>query len=594
MSTNFQVSADDVASYAGGEHMAALFDQAAAGVALTDLTGRFIRANDCYCAMVGRKREELLRLRMQDITHPEDLPRNEGLFARLVEGGDLFHIEKRYVRPDGSTVWAKNAVSAIRDMSGELVLTVAVCIDITAHMDAEAALRESEARKSAILQTALDCIITIDQGGQILDWNPAAEVTFGHSAATALGQDLAQVIIPPELRERHNQGMARYLATGEVRVLGRRVEIEALRSDGSRFPVELTVTATSIQGKQLFTAYLRDISERRRSDAALRESEARIVATYENAFAGISEVDANGRFIRVNEEICRLTGYSRDELMKLRFQDITPPEDLPKDHKQFVRQMTNEISVYQMEKRFIHKSGSHVWVDLSASRVDDDQGRPLYGVRVVRDVTERKKAQEHQKLLIDELNHRVKNTLATVQSITSQTLRHAETPEQARSAIEGRLLALSRAHDVLTRENWEAASLSEIVAQALAPYQNGEAKRFQIKGPDVRLSPRMALALAMALQELATNATKYGALSNDTGAVHISWAVNGAALQARLHISWEEVGGPPVDAPDRRGFGSRLIERSLAKELDGEVRIDFVRAGVVCTVDVPFGQMPSC
>ncbi|HEV7437159.1 MAG TPA: PAS domain S-box protein [Pseudorhizobium sp.] len=569
--------------------MAALFEQAAAGVALTDLTGRFIRANHCYCAMVDREHEELLRLRMQDITHPEDLPRNKDLFARLVEGGELFHIEKRYVRPDGSTVWAKNAVSAIRSTSGELVSIVAVCVDITARMNAEVALRESEARKSAILQTALDCIITIDQDGQILDWNPAAELTFGHSAAIALGQDLAQVIIPPELREMHYKGMARYLETGEGPVLGRRVELEALRSDGSRFPVELAITATSIQGRQLFTAYLRDISERRRSESALRESEARITATFENAFAGISEVDPNGRFIRVNEELCRVTGYSRDELMKLRFQDITPPEDLPKDHEQFVRQMTNEISVYQMEKRFVHKSGSHIWVDLSASRVDDDQGRPLYGVRVVRDVSERKRAQEHQKLLIDELNHRVKNTLATVQSIASQTLRHAETPEQARSAIEGRLLALSRAHDVLTRENWEAAGLSEIVAQALAPYENGGAKRLRIEGPDVRLSPRMALALAMALQELATNAAKYGALSNDTGAVHISWAVNGAASRSRLHLSWEEVGGPPVDAPNRRGFGSRLIERSLAQELDGEVKIDFVRAGLVCTVDVPLG-----
>jgi two-component sensor histidine kinase len=198
-----------------------------------------------------------------------------------------------------------------------------------------------------------------------------------------------------------------------------------------------------------------------------------------------------------------------------------------------------------------------------------------------------KKATEHQRLLINELNHRVKNTLATVQAIAAQTLRTAETAEVAREAVELRLLALSRAHDVLTRESWDGADLTEVVSRALEPYQVHGESRLTITGPDVRLTPRMSLALAMALHELATNAVKYGALANKTGTIEVSWTVQNGAAPPRLSLYWSEAGGPPVTAPRRRGFGSRLIERSLAQDLGGQVEIAFEPAGVVCSVDAP-------
>jgi two-component sensor histidine kinase len=196
-------------------------------------------------------------------------------------------------------------------------------------------------------------------------------------------------------------------------------------------------------------------------------------------------------------------------------------------------------------------------------------------------------AAEHQRLLIDELNHRVKNTLATVQSIATQTLRTAETTQDTKDALERRLLALSRAHDVLTRESWQGANLIDVVRRALEPYQVHGERRLHITGPHVRLTPRMSLALAMALHELATNAVKYGALSNKSGSVEVSWQVQNGDAPPRLVLRWEEAGGPPVVAPRRRGFGSRLIERSLASDLGGEVEIAFAPTGVVCTVNAP-------
>jgi len=194
---------------------------------------------------------------------------------------------------------------------------------------------------------------------------------------------------------------------------------------------------------------------------------------------------------------------------------------------------------------------------------------------------------EELRLLIEELNHRVKNTLATVQSITAQTLRTADSKEAARDAVETRLLALSRAHDVLTRERWGGANLTEVVERALEPYQVPGENRFRIVGSHLRVTPRMSLALAMALHELATNAVKYGALSNKAGSVEVSWKVANGTTPPRLSLRWAEAGGPAVTKPQRRGFGSRLIERSLAHDLDGHVAITFAPTGVVCTVDAP-------
>lgn len=205
--------------------------------------------------------------------------------------------------------------------------------------------------------------------------------------------------------------------------------------------------------------------------------------------------------------------------------------------------------------------------------------------RTVGLVLERKRAEEHLRLLIAELNHRVKNTLATVQSIAAQTFRGNAAEPQARAAFEERLLALSEVHTLLTRENWEGAGLREIAAQALEPYKSrhGDSDRFAIDGHNIRLRPKTALALAMAFHELASNAAKYGALSSETGRVTVDWARAGD----RLCIVWRENGGPPVAPPSRRGFGSRLIERGLAHELNGTVRLDYRPEGVVCTIDIP-------
>jgi PAS domain S-box-containing protein len=199
------------------------------------------------------------------------------------------------------------------------------------------------------------------------------------------------------------------------------------------------------------------------------------------------------------------------------------------------------------------------------------------------ELASRRRIEEQQALLINELNHRVKNTLATVQSIVAQTSRQGQPPETTRRALEGRLLALSSAHDLLTRRNWEGADLCDVAERALEPFRPAAAPRLTLAGPSVLLAPQQALAVSMALHELATNAAKYGAFSDEQGRVDVSWA----RTDDGWTLTWQEMDGPPVAAPKSRGFGSRLLERGLANDLQGAVQLSFPSSGVRCVMRAP-------
>jgi len=209
-----------------------------------------------------------------------------------------------------------------------------------------------------------------------------------------------------------------------------------------------------------------------------------------------------------------------------------------------------------------------------------------------REIEQRKKAEDYQRLLIAELNHRVKNTLAIVQGVAQQTFRPNADMGEARRAFEGRLAALSSAHNVLTSRNWEHAHFTEIVEGALAGFHRPGDGRAAVSGEDMRIEPKTAVSLAMAFHELATNAVKYGAWSNHTGRVTVEWRVVKAAQGPRMHLVWREEGGPPVTAPRKKGFGSLMVGRALAGELGGSVKLVFDRAGLRCEIDAPLPPKP--
>ena len=323
-------------------------------------------------------------------------------------------------------------------------------------------------------------------------------------------------------------------------------------------------------------------------EGALRRSEARLQATQNNAAVGIAEVDRDGRFVSVNEARCNLTGHARDELIGQHFGHVTDPEVLKQDLVLFAQQVAGELDTYTTDSKFRRKDGSGGWARVTSTAVRDAAGVFLYAVRVVEDITERRQADRRQKLLIDELNHRVKNTLATVQSLAWQAARPGVPPQVAQERFLERLLALSRTHNLLNETHWEGASLRTILETELQPYATA-ASRIQINGAELQLPPRQAVVLGMAFHELATNAVKHGGLSAASGRVQVEWKIDDHGEGAILSIDWCELGGPTPEAQPIPGFGSRLLRQTITGELAGELNLRYEREGVCCAITVPIG-----
>lgn len=436
--------------------LAAIFDQTAAGLAEVDLTGRFTLVNDCFCAMVGRSRDELLTLTMQEITHPDHLAENVPLFDAAVRDGTAYRIEKRYIRPDGSIIWVDNSVSVIRRPDGSPFGIVAVSIDVTRNKTIEEALRASELR----LRLAMDA-------GRMAVWE--YDVRTG--------------------RILHSSDLNRLLGFVETR------------------------------------------------DVPYEEFRSRI-----------------------------------------------DPDDLKRLSATAVASLQKSEPHFQAEVRYRLSRGEIRWLLVSAEFLRRPDGEVDRIIGVALDITDRKRDEEHQQLLLHELNHRVKNTLALVQALAHQSFAGGRDVAR-REAFEGRLVALAAAHNLLTRESWEPASMIEVIRSAAAAC-DPNTQRLKLDGPDIHVPPKMAVTLALAIHELCTNAVKYGALSNDSGKVAISWSV----ADSRLRLVWTESGGPRVTPPRRRGFGSMMLERALASELVGSVKLDFAASGLCCTINAPVGK----
>jgi len=327
----------------------------------------------------------------------------------------------------------------------------------------------------------------------------------------------------------------------------------------------------------------------------LEAAEARYRAVFDQAAVGVARVAASGRFLEVNDRFCAITQYARGELLARTFGAITHPEDREPDQANAEALLAGEIAAYSREKRYVTKPGEVVWVNLTVSLVRNGRGEPDYFVTVIEDITSRKQAEAEQeryqaqlRLMINELNHRVKNTLATVQSMAAQSLRGPADPVTAYERFELRLMGLAEVHDVLTRESWHGADLQEVAERALHPFGAGASVQVRVEGPAVWLQPRGALTMALVLHELATNAVKYGALSAEAGRITLTWTFDPAT--ERLRMTWAETGGPPVTPPTRRGFGSRLIERALRGDLQGAATMTYAPDGLVCLMDA---QLPK-
>jgi PAS domain S-box-containing protein len=330
-----------------------------------------------------------------------------------------------------------------------------------------------------------------------------------------------------------------------------------------------------------YTGTIQDITERKLAEARLLESESRLRLAVEAARLGVWQYDRETDQVQSTPDLNRILGYPEDQ--KLDVAEIRSryfPGDQQRLREAGEAAMARGDRYFQTEYRFRRPDETIVWLLLRAEILMGADGAPRGALGVLIDITDRKAAEEQRKLAFAELRHRVRNTLGLVGAMATQTLRDAAAPEALRLFMD-RLNALANAHDILIEENWRSADCREVVERSLAPHRTGQGQ-IKMSGPSLRLSARQALALALALNELATNAAKYGALLGPGGRIEISWGVAEKSGGREFHFDWAEHGGPPVVPPLRSGFGSRIIRENLAAEFSGSVSVDFLPGGLHC------------
>jgi len=423
----------------------------------------------------------------------------------------------------------------------------------------------------------------VDKDWRIYLYNSDAARHFGKPASEMIGRRIFDVY--PEDIDAERGHILKGAMAGRKQVSGETMSLVGRYVSYVLFPLG--------DGLGIF---FRDVTDRRRAEAlrdqaeeALRKRRTELEAVLETIPTAVwftndpeaKRLVANRRaveLLRMPKGVLPSLGQLPPEQRPYRFYRNgreVPPDQLPMQRAVRGEAVTDEL----LEVRF--QNNDHRILLMRAAPLRSADGSIQGAVSAAADVTERHRYEAHLKLLLDELNHRVKNTLAIVQSIANFTLKTSD--PVVRADFEQRLLTLSAVHGLLTEQNWHGASLDAVVRASLKPHLGGARERFSFAGTDVRLKPKSAVAVSMALHELGTNAAKYGALSSGHGSVAVHWTAD----DGRFRLSWQESGGPAVAPPQHRGFGTLMIERGLAAELQGDVRIDYRPSGVVCTIDAP-------
>ena len=442
------------------------------------------------------------------------------------------------------------------------------------------------------------------QAGRMAVWeHDAATDTLKSSPEVnaLLGFDPDHVLDAADIRARFHPGDGERLrAAAATALMAGQPHFDAevrLRGKDDRFRwlwmrAEITLGPDGMPARTLGVVI--DISDRKAIEEQLRTRQADLDAALEAGRLGFIDCDHETRLFKPSARLNEIYGYDPDRTLTI--DDVRAryhPEDAPKVAEWAGRYVQDPaLTDWRWTFRLLMPDGAIRWVEGLGAYQRAPDGTILRSRGVLQDVTERKRWEEHQRLLINELNHRVKNTLAVVQGLAQQSLRGDVSPEAAFARFEARLTALAAAHSLLTRSNWEDAALDQVVRSAVEAATGEAGRRVVSAGPKVWVRPQTAVALSLALHELCTNALKHGALSRPEGGVEINWSLSEAAPQV-LGLVWREHGGPEVAPPKGKGFGRRLLEQGLARELGGSVRLQFEPTGVVCTILAALPEAPA-
>ena len=558
------------------------FENAAVGLHIVDHNGVIQRANKAELAMLGYRAEDYIGKHISEF-HLDHEVINDVL-ERLGRGEEIIRLPARLRAADG-TVKHGLITSNGQFTHGKLVNSRCVTVDVTAEKLAQENVRDSEHRFQSMLESLPTPVYTTDALGHVTFFNNAAADLAGRRPEIGIDQwCITWRLYKPDGTPLPHDECPMAVALKEKRVV-RGEEIIAERPDGSRARVIPYPTPLFDKSGELIGAInmLVDISARYETEQELARLGA-VVASSDDAVIGMN---LEGLITHWNSGATQLYKYEPQEMIGKPILRIVPPE-LRAEEAEILEKLKQGERVKNYETERIGKDGRRLSISLSASSLRNEKGLVIGIIKVGRDISERKQAEQLQQLLLNELNHRVKNTLATVQAIAQQTVRSAKSPSDFAAGFTSRLQALSKAHNLLTQSSWHGADLLPLIREQLMD------ERVSFAGPSVMLDPQVALHLSMVLHELATNAQKYGSLSVTRGGVSLNWSVQNAGNneEPTLLLKWQERDGPAVAAPTKRGFGTNLIQQSIQSH-GGEAIMNYGSEGVSCEIKLPYSQEKS-
>ncbi|APH70979.1 PAS domain S-box protein [Aquibium oceanicum] len=545
---------------------------------------------DGHCQALNRMLRHQWNVRESEIAgfdwstkiHPDDVARIGSEMGQAIAERRTVSTKGRYLSANGEyQIWTTEARPHF-SARGDFLGMIGVNVDVTERERAEQKLRESEQRFRNLADIMPQLVWTSDAEGHVEYWNSRiAQYTASHVAPD--GRYRWELLVHPEDYPITGKEWETASKLRQPYQITHRLK---MRDSSYRWHLSRATPLRDAYGNvERWIGTATDVHDLWTAEDRLRESEERRRIATDAAGLGVFEWNVEKDVsMWANERMFEIFGVPAEDGQPERngFLDSFLHAEDREAFRNAVGEAVPEDDNFSFVCRiFRADDGEKRWLEVAGRMEFTAAGKPSRLVGVIADITERKRAEKHRKLLIHELNHRVKNSLAVVQSLAKQTFRPVDGEDPRTAIFDGRLSALARAHNLLTSENWEKADLVDLVRHSLGTLV--AEGRANWSGPSVKLMPKQAVTMAMALHELYTNALKYGALSTGDGKLDIRWSKNAD----HFSFAWQERDGPPVATPSRRGFGSTMIDRALRSELDAEVTMDFRPDGLVCTIEAP-------
>jgi PAS domain S-box-containing protein len=516
-----------------------------------------------------------------------DLPQRwRDIHARVLAGEELSHEEDPFIRQCGRTDWLRWSMAPWRRDNGQIGGVVLFSELRTEQVEARRALAESEARFRATFEHAAVGVALVGPDGSLLRVNESFARILGYSAQELATRSFQDVTHPDDLAL--NLSVLKKALSGEADSFG--IEKRYVRKDGAIVWANLTVGCVRKQNGCIdyFVSVIEDITDRKEAEARLAERNAQLDLAHRAARVGYYTHDVSTGRLRFSSATAATYGASESstEITTEEWRARVHRDDAQRLRAEHVRAFKERRSELTSEFRFVRPGGEVRCFETRSLIAYDNAGRAERMTGVFIDVTERRKAEDHKSLLIAELDHRVKNVLACVAAVAQRSRECSRSADEFLDVLNGRINSLANTHALLSRSHWQGVDLQELVRGELAFCASEE--RELIGGPRVDLAPEATQPVAMVLHELATNAAKYGALSNDNGQVSVQWRwQSNDGSGGKLMIEWRETGGPQVARPSGTGYGTSVIRDLIPYELGGQV--DFVLApeGVYCRLEIP-------